>query len=110
MGITSSRRKVRGDEIFDDLGDTKATPDVNLKTDVVDVTLDFKGAPHQPKAPSANPAAFRVCRDQHFSPVNHSRNSLYRFAEAMITSVCRAGLTGPFISASSVEISAFLVC
>ncbi len=51
-------KKVREDGIFDDLGDTKATPDVNLKTHVVDVTLDFKGAPHQPKAPQRGPGGF----------------------------------------------------
>ena len=35
-------RKVKEDGIFDNLGDTKATPKINADTHVVDVTLDFK--------------------------------------------------------------------
>ncbi len=45
-------KKVKDEGIFDNLGDTKATPDVNLKTHVVDVTLDFKFARDQLKKPT----------------------------------------------------------
>jgi hypothetical protein len=37
--------KVKEEAIFDNLGDTKATQDINANTHVVDITLDFKGAP-----------------------------------------------------------------
>jgi outer membrane protein insertion porin family len=42
--------KVKEEGIFDNLGDTKASQNVNVETHVVDVTLDFKGgAPPQQK-------------------------------------------------------------
>jgi len=43
--------KVKEEGIFDNLGDMKADPNINEETHVVDVTLDFKGAPPKPKAP-----------------------------------------------------------
>jgi outer membrane protein insertion porin family len=43
--------KVKEEGIFDNLGDTKAKPDINADTHVVDVTLDFKGAPAKAKTP-----------------------------------------------------------
>jgi outer membrane protein insertion porin family len=43
--------KVKEEGYFDNLGDTKAKSSVNAETHVVDVTLDFKGAPVKPKAP-----------------------------------------------------------
>jgi outer membrane protein insertion porin family len=42
--------KVKEEGIFDNLGDMKAKPDVNADTHVVDVALDFKGAPPKPPA------------------------------------------------------------
>ena len=45
----SARSKRKG--FFDNLGDTKASPDVNLTMHRVDVTLDFKFARDQPKKP-----------------------------------------------------------
>jgi outer membrane protein assembly factor BamA len=44
-------KKVKDEGIFDNLGDTRASPDVNLKTHVVDVTLDFKFARDEQKKP-----------------------------------------------------------
>jgi outer membrane protein insertion porin family len=43
--------KVKEEGFFDNLGDTKAKPSINADTHVVDVALDFKGAPSKPKAP-----------------------------------------------------------
>jgi hypothetical protein len=43
--------KVKEEGYFDNLGDTKAKPSINAETHVVDVALDFKGAPAKPKAP-----------------------------------------------------------
>jgi outer membrane protein insertion porin family len=43
--------KVKEEGLFDNLGDTKAKPDINTETHVVDVTLDFKGAPSKTKKP-----------------------------------------------------------
>jgi outer membrane protein assembly factor BamA len=43
--------KVKEDGYFDNLGDTKANPSIDADTHVVDVSLDFKGAPSKPKAP-----------------------------------------------------------
>jgi outer membrane protein insertion porin family len=43
--------KVKEDGYFDNLGDTKAKQSINADTHVVDVVLDFKGAPAKPKAP-----------------------------------------------------------
>jgi outer membrane protein insertion porin family len=39
--------KVKEEGLFDNLGDTKASRSINSDTHVVDVTLDFKGAPKQ---------------------------------------------------------------
>jgi outer membrane translocation and assembly module TamA len=43
--------KVKEEGLFDNLGDTKAKTDINAETHVVDVTLDFKGAPRKPQGP-----------------------------------------------------------
>jgi outer membrane protein assembly factor BamA len=43
--------KVKEDGFFDNLGETKATPDINADAHVVNVTLDFKGSPPKEKAP-----------------------------------------------------------
>ena len=43
--------KVKEEGLFDNLGATTAQKKVNAETHVVDVTLDFKGAPQQPKKP-----------------------------------------------------------
>jgi outer membrane protein assembly factor BamA len=43
--------KVKEESLFDNLGETKAKPDINADTHVVDMTLDFKGAPPKEKAP-----------------------------------------------------------
>ena len=43
--------KVKEEGFFDNLGDTKATPDIDLKTHVVDMTLDFKSGPPKADAP-----------------------------------------------------------
>jgi outer membrane protein assembly factor BamA len=43
--------KVKEEGLFDNLGDTKAKPDINKVTHVVDVTLDFKGAPPKESLP-----------------------------------------------------------
>jgi outer membrane protein assembly factor BamA len=43
--------QVKQEGLFDNLSDVKATPDINRKTHVVDVTLDFKSAPQAPKPP-----------------------------------------------------------
>jgi outer membrane protein insertion porin family len=50
--------KVKEAGLFDNLGDTKATPAINPETHVVDVTIDFKGAPKKPQAPR-QPGDFR---------------------------------------------------
>jgi hypothetical protein len=49
--------KVKEDGFFDNLGDTKAKQDIDTKTHVVSMTLDFKGAPPKEKAP-AKPGEF----------------------------------------------------
>jgi outer membrane protein insertion porin family len=49
--------KVKEEGLFDNLGDTTAKPDINADTHVVDVTLDFKGAPPKEREPQ-RPAAF----------------------------------------------------
>ena len=43
--------KVKEEGLFDNLGATTASKHTNPDTHVVDVTLDFKGAPQKPKAP-----------------------------------------------------------
>jgi hypothetical protein len=43
--------KVKEEGFFDNLGDTKANPSINAETHVVDVSLDFKGAPAKSKGP-----------------------------------------------------------
>jgi len=43
--------KVKEEGLFDNLGETKAKADTNADTHVVDVTLDFKGAPPKEKEP-----------------------------------------------------------
>ena len=43
--------KVKEEGLFDNLGDAKARTSINPETHVVDVTLDFKGAPRKPQAP-----------------------------------------------------------
>ena len=43
--------KVKEEGLFDNLGETKARPDINADTHVVDVTLDFKGTPPKERAP-----------------------------------------------------------
>ena len=43
--------KVKEESLFDNLGETKAKPNINADTHVVDVMLDFKGAPPKEKAP-----------------------------------------------------------
>ena len=43
--------KVKEESLFDNLGETKAKPDINADTHVVDMALDFKGAPPKEKAP-----------------------------------------------------------
>jgi len=43
--------KVKEEGLFDNLGETKAKPDINADTHVVDMTLDFKGAPPKESAP-----------------------------------------------------------
>jgi outer membrane protein assembly factor BamA len=43
--------EVKKEALFDNLGDIKANPDINRKTHLVDVTLDFKTGPQAPKAP-----------------------------------------------------------
>jgi len=43
--------KVKEESLFDNLGETKAKSDINADTHVVDVTLDFKGAPPKERAP-----------------------------------------------------------
>ena len=43
--------KVKEEGLFDNLGDTNAKPDINAETHVVDVTLDFKGAPPKSRSP-----------------------------------------------------------
>jgi outer membrane protein assembly factor BamA len=42
-------RRVKEDGLFDNLGDTKATPKIDKDKHVVDVTLDFKSGPSQEK-------------------------------------------------------------
>jgi outer membrane protein assembly factor BamA len=37
--------RVKGDDLFDNLGDTKATPKIDKEKHIVDVTLDFKAGP-----------------------------------------------------------------
>src|SRR5580698_6323514 len=49
--------KVKEEGFFDNLGDTKAKQDIDAKTHVVSMTLDFKGAPPKEKAP-AKPGEF----------------------------------------------------
>jgi outer membrane protein assembly factor BamA len=49
--------KVKEDGFFDNLGDTKAKPTINADTHVVDVLLDFKGAPSKP-ASERKPGGF----------------------------------------------------
>lgn len=43
--------KVKEEGLFDNLGETKAKVDTNAETHVVDVTLDFKGAPPKEQEP-----------------------------------------------------------
>ena len=43
--------KVKEEGLFDNLGETKAKQDNNAETHVVDVTLDFQGAPPKAKEP-----------------------------------------------------------
>lgn len=43
--------KVKEDGFFDNLGETKAKPEIDAKTHVVNMTLDFKGGPPKEKAP-----------------------------------------------------------
>jgi outer membrane protein insertion porin family len=43
--------KVKEEGLFDNLGETKAKQDNNAETHVVDVTLDFQGAPPKSKEP-----------------------------------------------------------
>jgi len=43
--------KVKEEGLFDNLGETKAKPEINADTHVVDMTLDFKGAPPKESAP-----------------------------------------------------------
>ena len=43
--------KVKEEGLFDNLGETKAKADTNAETHVVDVTLDFKGAPPKEQEP-----------------------------------------------------------
>jgi outer membrane protein insertion porin family len=43
--------KVKEEGLFDNLGEIKAKPDINADIHVVDMTLDFKGAPPKEKAP-----------------------------------------------------------
>ena len=47
--------KVKEEGFFDNLGDMKAKPAINADTHVVDVTLDFKGAPPKAKPPVREP-------------------------------------------------------
>lgn len=43
--------KVKEEGLFDNLGDAKASQDIKKGTHVVDVTVDFKGAPPKERAP-----------------------------------------------------------
>jgi outer membrane protein insertion porin family len=43
--------KVKEEGLFDNLGETKAKQDINAETHVVDVSLDFAGAPPKKKEP-----------------------------------------------------------
>jgi len=43
--------KVKEEGLFDNLGETKAKQDIKADTHLVDMTLDFKGAPPKEKAP-----------------------------------------------------------
>jgi outer membrane protein assembly factor BamA len=43
--------EVKKEGLFDNLGDIRATPDIDRKTHIVDVTLDFKTADLAPKLP-----------------------------------------------------------
>jgi outer membrane protein insertion porin family len=46
--------RVKEEGLFDNLGATTAEKKVNAETHVVDVTLDFKGAPQKPKKPKTD--------------------------------------------------------
>ncbi|HXE62207.1 MAG TPA: POTRA domain-containing protein [Bryobacteraceae bacterium] len=50
--------KVKDEGLFDNLGATTAKSDINPDTHVVDVTLDFKGAPAKPRKPRTGPIPF----------------------------------------------------
>jgi outer membrane protein assembly factor BamA len=50
--------KVNEEGLFDNLGATTAKSDINPDTHVVDVTLDFKGAPAKPRKARTGPIPF----------------------------------------------------